>query len=169
MSDPVQEPPPRECSFTPIGKIRTPFSEPAGTPIQPSRAAGARGVVHIEEPFREGLHDLEGFERIWLVYWLHRAPAARLRVTPFLDRHPRGIFATRAPARPNAIGMSVVRLLSVGDGVLEVENIDVVDGTPLLDIKPYVPEFDSYAKSRAGWFDQSQDERRVADARFHKR
>jgi len=151
----------------PIGVIETPFREPAGVPIQPSRAAGARGRVRVDPRFREGLKDLEGFERIWLLYWFHRAPAPRLLVTPFLDTQTRGIFATRAPARPCPIGMSAVRLLSVGeDGVLEVADVDIVDGAPLLDIKPYVPEFDCHPGSRAGWFDQSKSQNRLADGRF---
>jgi tRNA-Thr(GGU) m(6)t(6)A37 methyltransferase TsaA len=150
-----------------IGSIETPFREPSGTPIQPSRAQGARGRVHVDPRFHAGLKDLEGFERIWLVYWLHKAPASSLSVTPFLDTQPHGIFATRSPARPCPLGISTVRLLKVGQsGVLEVADVDVLDGTPLLDIKPYVPEFDSYPHSKAGWFDQSTSRRRVADSRF---
>lgn len=155
-----------ELRISPIGVIETPFREPAGTPIQPSRAAGARGKVRIEPRFRAGLKDLEGFERIWLIYWFHRAPGASLLVTPFLDQRQHGVFATRAPARPSPIGFSAVRLLAIQDGVLEVLDVDMVHGTPLLDIKPYVPEFDSYASSRAGWFDESNSDRRLADDRF---
>jgi tRNA-Thr(GGU) m(6)t(6)A37 methyltransferase TsaA len=153
--------------FVPIGTIHSPFSQPAGTPIQPSRAGGARGVARIYEPFRQGLRDLEGFERIWLVYYFHEAPPGQLLVRPFLDKTPRGVFATRAPARPIPLGMSAVRLLGVQEACLEVEDIDVVDGTPLLDIKPYVPEFDSYPDSKAGWFDESRSQRQCADDRFH--
>jgi tRNA-Thr(GGU) m(6)t(6)A37 methyltransferase TsaA len=150
----------------PIGVIETPFQDPAGTPIQPSRARGARGKVRIDPRFRQGLKDLEGFERIWLLYWFHRTPAPRLLVTPFLDTQERGVFATRSPCRPSSIGLSVVRLLAVGEDCLEVEDIDVVDGTPLLDVKPYVPEFDCYPESKAGWFDESVSRRRLADGRF---
>ena len=150
----------------PIGVIRTSFRRAAGTPIQPARAGDTRGEVLVHEPFREGLRDLDGFERIWLLYWLHQAPPPTSLVTPFLDKQQRGIFATRAPARPIPIGMSSVRLLRVRDGLLEVAEIDIVDGTPLLDIKPYVPEFDCYAASKAGWFDQSKSRRRLADDRF---
>lgn len=121
----------------------------------------------MDEPFRQGLRDLEGFERIWLVYWLHEAPPGQLLVTPFLDKTPRGVFATRAPARPTPIGMSAVRLLAVHEDSLEVEGIDVIDGTPLLDIKPYIPEFDSHPGSKAGWFDRSTSQRQCADERFH--
>lgn len=149
-----------------IGSIETPFEEPSGTPIQPSRAQGARGTVHIDPRFHDGLKDLEGFERVWLIYWFHRAPIARLTVTPFLDTEERGIFATRAPTRPSPIGMSVVRLIAVRDGQLDVEGVDMVNGTPLLDVKPYVPEFDCYPASRAGWFDASSSTFRLADGRF---
>ncbi|MGA3125468.1 MAG: tRNA (N6-threonylcarbamoyladenosine(37)-N6)-methyltransferase TrmO [Candidatus Korobacteraceae bacterium] len=150
----------------PIGTIQTPFPQPAGAPLQPSRADGAKGTVWIDEPFRPALRDLEGFERIWLLFWFHKAPTGKLLVTPFLDKQERGVFATRAPARINPIGMSAVRLLSVHADHLEVADVDIVDGTPLLDIKPYVPEFDSYASSKAGWFDLSKDQKQFADARF---
>jgi tRNA-Thr(GGU) m(6)t(6)A37 methyltransferase TsaA len=149
-----------------IGIIRTPFLRPEGTPIQPSRAAGAKGVVEVFSPYRQGLKDLEGFERVWLVYSMHLVSEARLLVTPFLDTKVRGVFATRAPARPNAIGISSVRLLRIDGSTMEVAGVDIVDGTPLLDIKPYVPEFDCFPGSRAGWFDESQERRSVADDRF---
>jgi tRNA-Thr(GGU) m(6)t(6)A37 methyltransferase TsaA len=150
----------------PIGTIQTPFPQPAGTPLQPSRAHGAKGIVWIDEPFRPALRDLGGFDRIWLLFWLHKAPVGKLLVTPFLDTQERGLFATRSPARINPLGMSAVRLLSVHADHLEVADVDIVDGTPLLDIKPYVPEFDSHASSKAGWFDLSNDQKQVADARY---
>jgi tRNA-Thr(GGU) m(6)t(6)A37 methyltransferase TsaA len=150
----------------PIGLIETPFREPVGTPIQPSRAKGVRGKVRVDARFRAGLRDLEGFERIWLVYWFHKAPAPALAVTPFLDQRQRGVFATRAPARPTPIGISAVRLIQVEGCVLEVADVDIIDGTPLLDIKPYVPEFDSYPASKAGWFDGSNSGVELADDRF---
>ena len=146
-----------ELKIEPIGFIETPFREQVGTPIQPSRASGARGRVHVDKRFHEGLRDLEGFERIWLIYWFHKAAEPNLLVTPYLDTTKRGVFATRAPTRPSPIGMSVVRLLAIRDGVLEVSDVDGLDGTPLLDIKP---------ESRAGWLDQSESKRRLADARF---
>lgn len=157
---------PSQLTIDPIGIIETPFRAAAGTPIQPSRAGGARGKVRVHPRYQEGLKDLAGFERIWLVYWFHLAPAHTLLVTPFLDSVRRGIFATRAPARPSPIGLSAVQLLGIDGGVLDVAGVDIVDGTPLLDIKPYVPEFDSYAGSRAGWFDESNSRRRTADERF---
>lgn len=153
--------------ITPIGIINTPFAEPVGTPIQPSRAYGARGTVRLDPQFTDGLKDLDGFERIWLIYWFHQARDARLLVTPFLDHSERGVFATRAPTRPCRLGMSVVRLAAIREGaILEVADVDMIDGTPLVDIKPYVPEFDSYPGSRAGWFDASGSDRRTADDRF---
>ena len=153
----------------PIGVIETPFREPAGTPIQPSRAEGAPGKVRIEPRFQAGLKDLAGFERVWLIYWFHRAPGSSLLVTPFLDRRQRGVFATRAPARPCPIGISAVRLLAVHEGVLEVADVDILDGTPLLDVKPYIPEFDCHPDSKAGWFDEADSARRLADGRFDRR
>ena len=153
-------------SFHVIGVIRTLFPRPRGTPIQPSRAGGAIATVEIFSPYRQGLKDLDGFDRIWLVYWMHQAPEGRLLVTPFLDKQKRGVFATRAPTRPNALGISSVRLLRIDGGAMVVTGADIVDGTPLLDVKPYVPEFDSFPGSRAGWLDNSRKKRRVADDRF---
>ena len=152
--------------FAPIGTIHSPFRQPAGTPIQPSRASGAKGTVRLEKPFLPGLRDLEGFERIWLIYYFHEASPGKLLVRPFLDTTLRGVFSTRSPARPTPLGMSAVRLLGLHEDCLEVADIDVVDGTPLLDIKPYVPEFDSYPGCKAGWFDESRSLVRSADDRF---
>jgi tRNA-Thr(GGU) m(6)t(6)A37 methyltransferase TsaA len=156
----------RELQLQAIGTVETPFPQPAGTPLGPSRADAAKGTVWIDEPYRAALRDLEGFDRVWLIYWLDRAPAARLAVTPFLDTQERGLFATRSPARINPIGISAVRLLGVYADHIEVADVDIVDGTPLLDIKPYVPEFDSYSNSKAGWFDLTTVQRKVADGRY---
>jgi tRNA-Thr(GGU) m(6)t(6)A37 methyltransferase TsaA len=156
----------REIGLRKIGLIRTPWKEAAGTPIQPSRADEARGVVEVGAEYGAGLRDLEGFERIWLVYWLHRSSGERLVVVPFLDTEERGVFATRSPARPNGLGLSAVRLLGVRGCELDVAGVDMLDETPLLDIKPYVPEFDSYPESRAGWLERARAERKRADGRF---
>jgi tRNA-Thr(GGU) m(6)t(6)A37 methyltransferase TsaA len=121
-------------------------------PIQPGGAAGVRGTILIDEQFRDGLRDLPGFSRIILIYAFHLSQGYELEVIPFLDTVPHGIFATRAPRRPNAIGLSIVRLISVHDGELVIEGVDVLDGTPLLDIKPYVPEFDCHPDEKSGWF-----------------
>jgi tRNA-Thr(GGU) m(6)t(6)A37 methyltransferase TsaA len=164
--NPSDEEPMNSIRLRPIGVIHTPFKEPKGTPVQPSMADGARGTVTVLEEFQKGLKDLDGFERIWLIYYFHRAPEARLLVTPFLDDQQRGLFATRAPARPNPIGISSVRLLSVDDNVLTVADVDIIDGTPLLDIKPYAPAIECYKVKRSGWLDTARKSRRVADDRF---
>ena len=152
----------------PIGVIHSPFLQSAGAPIQSRMARGAEGEVVVDQEYAAGLKDLEGFERIWLLYWFDRAASsdARLIVRPYLDDAERGVFATRAPARPNPIGMSPVRLLSVQGNVLRIADVDILNDTPLLDIKPYVPHFDSYATNRNGWFDAVRDRSTVADGRF---
>ena len=136
--------------YNPIGVIHTPFKERAGMPIQPSGGCGIQGTVEVYPEFQEGLSDLDGFSHIILLYCFHRIEGFKLRVVPFLDTVTRGLFSTRAPMRPNPIGFSVVRLLGLEDGILWIENVDILDGTPLLDIKPYVPEFDAQSKIRTG-------------------
>jgi tRNA (adenine37-N6)-methyltransferase len=158
----------RQMRLKPIGIIRTAFQKPVGTPIQPSRSGGAKGTVEVYPEYVDGLKDLDGFERIWLVYWLDRAPEAQLWVIPFLDNREHGVFATRAPSRPNAIGMSAVRLLQVAGNTLEVADVDILDRTPLLDIKPYVAEFDCHPGEKSGWFDKAPVRGSVADGRFDK-
>lgn len=151
----------------PIGTIHTPFVRPAGTPIQPVYADGVEGTVEVFEPFAEALADLEGFDRIWLLYWFNKSAGAKMRVIPYRDTQERGLFATRAPARPNAIGLSCVALRSIEGNVLHVADLDILDGTPLLDIKPYVPSFDSFPAARCGWVSEQRTERTLADQRFH--
>jgi tRNA-Thr(GGU) m(6)t(6)A37 methyltransferase TsaA len=141
-----------EFVMVPIGMIRTPFIEKSGMPIQPVFSQ-ATGQVEVFPEYVEGLQDLEGFSHIILIYALDRSSGYALRVKPFLDDVARGLFATRHPCRPNPIGLSVVRLVARRDDVLEVDGIDVLDGTPLLDIKPYVPDFDVKTDARAGWYD----------------
>jgi tRNA-Thr(GGU) m(6)t(6)A37 methyltransferase TsaA/thioredoxin type arsenate reductase len=155
-------------TLEPIGVIRSPFHQAAGTPIQPRAAGGAAGEVEIFPKFAAGLKDLEGFERIWILYWFDRAnfDERRLTVIPYLDSAPRGLFATRAPARPNPIGMSSVRLLEVCGNILKVADVDMLDGTPVLDIKPYVERFDSYEGVRSGWLEACDLQGKVADSRF---
>lgn len=142
---------PGRIVYKPIGVIRTPFPEPKGTPIQPRAAEGVRGRVELFPEYAEGLADLEGFSHVILIYHFHRAGPGRLRVRPFMDDREHGVFATRAPARPNPIGISVVRLLGIEGNVLHVADVDIVDGTPLLDVKPYVPQFDAPSGARIGW------------------
>ncbi len=154
--------------FVPIGIIHTPFTKLEGMPIQPAAAAGVRGTVCIFEEYRAGLADLESFSHIFLLYHFHRSVGFDLRVVPYLDRESRGLFATRAPKRPNPIGLSVVQLDRIEDGRLDIQNVDILDGTPLLDIKPYVPAFDSQVEVRTGWLEGAKDNitGRTADKRF---
>lgn len=137
--------------FRPIGVIRSPFQEPAGMPIQPPGAAGVEGRVELLPEFAPGLRDLDGFSHVILIYLFDRSAGFELEVVPFMDSAPRGLFATRAPRRPNPIGLSVVGLESVAGRILRIEGVDVLDGTPLLDLKPYVPAFDAPADCRTGW------------------
>jgi tRNA (adenine37-N6)-methyltransferase len=152
----------------PIGTIHTPFSEQEGMPIQPTGAVGVIGTIEVFDQFRAGLKDLDGFSHIILLYLFHRSEGFNLHVVPFLDTTPRGVFATRAPKRPNPIGISIVQLDRIEDGMLHVRNIDILDGTPLLDIKPYVPEFDRPEHVRSGWIANSNDtvSMKKADGRF---
>lgn len=154
--------------YRPIGVIHTPFKTPEGTPIQPPGGVDDCAVVEVFPEYREGLRDIEGFSHIILLYHCHRSSAVRLTVTPFLDDAEHGLFATRAPARPNAIGLSVVRLLRVEGASLFIREVDIVDGTPLLDIKPYVPKFDARSCERTGWLEKQADgiERARDDGRF---
>jgi len=138
-------------TFRPIGIISTPFQEPKGTPIQPKAAAGAMGTVKVFPEYCQGLQDLDGFSHIFLLYHFHHCQGFSLLVKPFLDEVPRGVFATRAPARPNPIGLSLVRLDRIERDMLHVREVDILDGTPLLDIKPFVPQFDTRDQARIGW------------------
>ena len=152
----------------PIGIINTPFTKPEGMPIQPKGAAGIRGTIDLFDEYHAGLKDLEGFSHIMLLYHFHRSQGFNLQVVPFMDSELRGLFATRAPKRPNPIGISVVQLDKIENGVLHIQNVDIIDGTPLLDIKPYVPEFDSPQNIRTGWLEQSRKivSGRKSDDRF---
>jgi len=155
-------------TFEPIGTIHTPFENPEGMPIQPA-GADATGTVELAETYVDGLADLDGFSHCILLYHFHESPGdSSLRVEPFLDDAERGLFATRAPRRPNGIGLSVVAIESVDGTTIEVRGIDVVDGTPLLDVKPFVPAFDVPEDVETGWMDASQGEvsSQRADDRF---
>jgi tRNA-Thr(GGU) m(6)t(6)A37 methyltransferase TsaA len=140
-------------TYRPIGTIHTPFKETRGMPIQPTGAQGVQGTVELAPEYAPGLRDLDAFSHVVLLYHLHLSEGYSLTVTPFMDDTPRGLFATRAPRRPNPIGLSVVRLVRVEGATLHVENVDVVDGTPLLDLKPFVPVFDAPDSEgiRLGW------------------
>jgi len=145
-----------EITYRPIGIIHSPFKEIKGMPIQPTGASTIKGSVHVDLDLLPGLKDLEGFSHIILLYHFHRVKKSELVVTPFLDSRPHGIFATRAPKRPNPIGLSIVKLCGIEKNILHIENVDIVDGTPLLDIKPYVPEFDQHPAERIGWLEQAK-------------
>jgi tRNA (adenine37-N6)-methyltransferase len=156
--------------YRPIGVIHSRFPRPEGVPIQPRAAAGIKGCVEVFDDYKDGLRHLEGFSHIVLLYHFHLSSGFDLETTPFLDHLPRGVFATRAPRRPNAIGLSTVRLISIKGNVLEIENVDIVDGTPLLDIKPYNPDFDAITEAAVGWY-EGKGERLPnarADGRFCK-
>jgi len=157
-----------EISYCPIGIIRSPYKETEGTPIQTTGAKGVGGKVEILPECAEGLKDLDGFSHIILIYHFHLSKGHSLTVKPFLDDTPRGVFATRAPKRPNAIGFSVVRLVKIEGAKLHIEDVDIVDSTPLLDIKPYVPEFDAKEAERIGWLAGKVDKAAEtgADERF---
>ena len=139
--------------YSPIGVIRSEHTKPGDTPIQPAYAKGCRGRAEVLPEYAEGLRDLEGFSHVYLICHLHRAGPAKLIVKPFLQDVERGVFATRAPCRPNAIGLSVVRLVKIEGTILHLEDVDILDGTPLLDIKPYTAKFDCIATTRNGWQD----------------
>jgi tRNA-Thr(GGU) m(6)t(6)A37 methyltransferase TsaA len=157
-----------EITYLPIGVLHTPFTALSEMPIQPTSAASAPGTAEISREFADGLKDLDGFSHVILIYHLHHVSRVDLRVLPFLDSEPHGVFATRAPTRPNPIGLSIVRLMRVEGCTLYLGNMDILDGTPLLDIKPYVPAFDKPARARAGWLQESQKivRSRRADNRF---
>jgi tRNA-Thr(GGU) m(6)t(6)A37 methyltransferase TsaA len=157
-----------ELTYQPIGFIHSPYKKLEGMPIQPSGAIGVQGHIEILSEYVDGLVDLDGFSHIILLYAFHMTDKVKLTVTPFLDSKPRGVFATRAPTRPNAIGLSIVKLLSIKGNTIQIENVDVLDGTPLLDIKPYVPEFDQYSDVRVGWLEKRKGKvgKTRADKRF---
>jgi tRNA-Thr(GGU) m(6)t(6)A37 methyltransferase TsaA len=164
---PDQHSAPTGLDLRAVGIIHSPFTEALGTPIQPCFAGGAEGKVLVDEAYLGALDDIEGFERIWLLYWMDRVRTFKTRVVPYRDTREHGLFATRSPCRPNPIGMSVVRLLRREGRILHVADIDVLDGTPLIDLKPYVPDFDAHTQSKAGWLDAPGVDRMVADGRFH--
>jgi tRNA-Thr(GGU) m(6)t(6)A37 methyltransferase TsaA len=158
----------KEITYCQIGTIHSQFSKPKGTPIQPVAGKGISGTVEVFHAFAGGLKDLDGFSHIILVYHFHLSKKYSLEVVPFLDNQSHGVFSTRAPARPNPIGISVVRLVGIEENKLLVEDMDIVNGTPLLDIKPYIPGFDSGETSQTGWLEKNIDtlSSEKADGRF---
>jgi tRNA-Thr(GGU) m(6)t(6)A37 methyltransferase TsaA len=159
-----------QITYKPIGVIHSPFKEPKGTPIQPEGARGIDGTVEVFPEYAEGLKDLEGFSHIILIYHFHLSKGASLTAKPFMDSESRGVFAMRGPSRPNPIGISVVRLVRIEKSILHIQDVDIVDGTPLLDIKPYVPRFDVRAADSIGWLEENvhKVETSKDDGRFVK-
>ena len=143
-----------EIKYKPIGVIHSPFKEPKGTPIQPASAKGIGGIVEVFPEYAKGLKDIDGFSHIILIYHFHLSRGVSLEAKPYMDNEVRGIFAIRGPSRPNPIGVSVVRLIKIEGRILYIQDIDIVDGTPLLDIKPYVPEFDMREVVKVGWLEK---------------
>jgi len=158
-----------EITFKPIGTIHTPHLSREGMPIQPLSASGVKARVELKPEYVEGLRDLESFSHVILIYHLHQSEGFELDVKPFMDDKTHGLFATRAPRRPNAIGMSTVKLLSIEGNVLHVEDVDILDGTPLLDIKPFFSKFDNRPEAVSGWLDETWKEKNreiKSDRRF---
>ena len=155
--------------YTPIGIIHSSFKQLAGMPIQTAYSKNGKGTVELFPQFKQGLKDLEGFSHIMLIYHFHKSKGYDLLCRPFLDSVKRGLFATRAPNRPNPIGLSIVRLHEINDGTLSVSSLDVIDGTPLIDIKPYIPQFDSPKAVTVGWFEKAFRKKHptiISDNRF---
>ena len=159
-----------EMKYSTIGIVHSPYKKPHGTPIQTSAAQDVEGIVELLPKYSEGLEDLEGFSHIILIYHFHLSKEYSLKVKPYLDDKSHGVFATRAPSRPNSIGISIVRLTKIEGNVLHIKEVDILDGTPLLDIKPYVAEFDVRKVLKKGWLKGKVcNLRKVkADGRFAK-
>ncbi|MFW9843076.1 MAG: tRNA (N6-threonylcarbamoyladenosine(37)-N6)-methyltransferase TrmO [Candidatus Thorarchaeota archaeon] len=153
-----------------IGVIRTPFKSSEDTPIQSSKS-DVKGHVDIASEYLTALKSLDGFSHIILVYWFHRAKNPKMQVKPFLDKEEHGLFSIRAPSRPNPIGISIVKLIGIEGTRLDIEGVDMLDMTPLLDIKPFIPEFDNRPQATSGWLAKSslvKNHSHIADSRFEK-
>ena len=154
----------------PIGIVHSPYKDRAGTPIQGNFDEEAEGSIEIFPEFAEGLADVDGFSYIWVLYHFHKSEGYRLKVVPFMDTVERGLFSTRAPRRPNPIGLSLIRVLGVENNIIKISGIDMLDGTPVLDIKPYSPRFDERDDVKCGWLDDIDEDTRKkrsrADGRF---
>jgi tRNA-Thr(GGU) m(6)t(6)A37 methyltransferase TsaA len=157
--------------FDPIGIIHTPFQHEVGMPLQPLPSEGYEGRIELLPEYAEGLQDIEGFSHLHVLWHFHVARGSALRVTPFLDTTQHGVFATRSPKRPNGIALSIVRLIRRESQVLYVQDVDMVDGTPVLDIKPYVPQIDVRQTDRIGWYAGKVEgfQTKRADDRFARR
>jgi tRNA-Thr(GGU) m(6)t(6)A37 methyltransferase TsaA len=160
----------KKVVYRPIGVVHSPFKAPQDVPIQSAAAEGVKGSVEVAREYAEGLRDVEGFSHLILVYHFHLAQAYSLLVKPFLDERLHGVFATRAPSRPNPVGVSIVRLTKKEENILHIQDVDIIDGTPLLDIKPFVPQFDQREAEKIGWLTGKIDKMRSGrdDGRFAK-
>lgn len=145
-------------TYKPIGVVHSEHTIAEKTPIQPVYAKGCKGHIEVFPEFAEGLRDLEGFSHIYLIYHFHRTDQVKLIVTPFLHDKNRGIFSTRAPYRPNPIGLSIVEIISRENNILHVDGLDILDKTPLLDIKPYTAKFDLHQVRKSGWQDEVDEQ-----------
>ncbi|MFT3739315.1 MAG: tRNA (N6-threonylcarbamoyladenosine(37)-N6)-methyltransferase TrmO [Breznakibacter sp.] len=153
----------------PIGTIRTPHTQINNMPIQPVAAEGIEGYIELFPEYVDGLKDIEGFSHVTLLYHFHKIDGYELQVIPFMDTEKRGIFACKAPKRPNAIGMSTVKLKGVEGNIVRIEQVDMLDGTPLLDIKPFYPRYDNRGDVTIGWLEKNKDlplEKLRSDTRF---
>lgn len=166
----ASEQPPPTVTYRPIGVVRSPFRSLEGMPLQAVAAADVHGQIVLAPELVPAVADLNGFSHLYVIAHLHRGAPGGLTVVPFLDETPRGVLATRSPRHPNPIGLSVVRLLAVDGATLEVAGLDLLDGTPVLDIKPYVPAFDAFDAPRTGWLAAAAERvhRLRADARFRE-
>ncbi len=151
----------------PIGVVRTPYAELAGMPLQTVAARGVRARVELLPELALAARDLDGFSHAWLITDLHRSSGFELEVVPFLDDARRSVLATRSPRRPNPLGLSLVSIVGVDGATIEIEEVDLLDGTPVLDVKPYVPLFDAREATRIGWFAQAAE--RVFETRSDAR
>ncbi len=160
----------QDIIYKPIGVIHSPFKKPEGTPIQSSSGKNIKGTVEILPEYVKGLKDIEGFSHIILIYHFHLVKKTSLLAKPFMDDKTHGIFAIRGPSRPNHIGFSIVRLIRVKDNILYIQDLDILDGTPLLDIKPFAAEFDQRNKIKIGWMEENINKLSTSkdDGRFIK-
>jgi tRNA-Thr(GGU) m(6)t(6)A37 methyltransferase TsaA len=157
----------KEIMYKPIGIIYSPFKEPKGTPIQPTAAKGIKGKIEVFPEYIDGLQDVDGFSYIIVLYHCHLVAGFSLKVKPFLDDKLHGVFATRAPRRPNSIGFSIVHLVGIEENIIHIQDVDIVDETPLLDIKPYIPNFD-IREGKIGWLEKNIHKhiKSIDDGRF---
>lgn len=159
----------QQITIKPIGIIHTPYTDIFQMPIQPFAAEGIKGFIELFPEYREGLTDLDGFSHITLLYHFHKTQGYQLKVTPFMDDVERGIFACKAPKRPNAIGLSTVKLIGIEDTIIHIEMVDMLNGTPLIDIKPFFHGYDNRLDAVSGWLDKKGRipvEKMKSDERF---